>query len=105
MDNKLTKEDIIMKVMPIVAIAGTAKSLALEALRTGDVATLDEAKKHLKEAHSYHHELIILESQDDENVVIEPNLIVLHSEDTYMSAETIISLVEVMITSYVRREN
>ncbi len=101
---KLTKEDIILKVMPIISTAGMAKSLALEALREGNLEKLAEAKKHLQEAHKHHHELIILETQDDDNIIIEPNLIVLHSEDTYMSAETIISLVEVMINNYVRRD-
>lgn len=104
MNTKLSKEEIIMKVMPIISTAGMAKSLALEALKSGDHTKLEEAKQHLKDAHSYHHELIILESQDDDNVVVEPNLVVLHSEDTYMSAETIISLVEVIMVSYVRRD-
>jgi PTS system cellobiose-specific IIA component len=95
--SKYTKEELIEGFMPVIAMAGTAKSIALEALKTKDKSKLVEARQMLLEAHEVHHQYVIAESEDDDNVVVELNLIVAHAEDQYMSAETIISLVEVLL--------
>lgn len=95
--NKFTKEELIEGFMPIIAMAGTAKSIALEALRNKDKSGLLEARQLLLEAHGVHHKYVTAECEDDDNVVVELNLIIAHAEDQYMSAETIISLVEILL--------
>lgn len=95
--SKYTKEELIEGFMPIIAMAGTAKSIALEALRKKDKSSLVEARQLLLEAHGVHHKFVTAECEDDNNVVVELNLIIAHAEDQYMSAETIISLVEVLL--------
>jgi len=94
---KYTKDELIEGFMPIIAMAGTAKSIALEALRTKDKSGLKEAKELLLQAHGVHHQYVTAECEDDDNVVVELNLIIAHAEDQYMSAETIISLVEILL--------
>ena len=83
--------------MPIIAIAGEAKSFALEGLKNKDKNSLKEAKRLILEAHKIHHKYITAECEDDDNIVVELNLIVAHAEDQYMAAETIISLVEILL--------
>ena len=95
--SKYTKEELIEGFMPIIALAGTAKSIALEALKNKDKSSLKEAKQLLLEAHDIHHQYVIAECEDDDRVGVELNLIVAHAEDQYMSAETIISLVEILL--------
>lgn len=95
--SKFTKEELIEGFMPVIAMAGTAKSIALECLRNKDKEGLKEAKELLLEAHGVHHKFVIAEAEDDDNVVVELNLIIAHAEDQYMSAETIISLVEILL--------
>jgi PTS system cellobiose-specific IIA component len=94
---KYTKEELIEGFMPIIAMAGTAKSIALEALKNKDKSGLVEARQLLLEAHGVHHKFVIAEADDDDNVVVELNLIIAHAEDQYMAAETIISLVEILL--------
>jgi len=95
--SKFTKEELLEGFMPIIALAGTAKSIALEALKNKDKSGLAEAKALLLEAHGVHHKFVTAECEDDDNVVVELNLIIAHAEDQYMAAETIISLVEIIL--------
>jgi len=92
-----TKEELIEGFMPIIALAGEAKSFALEALKNKDKNKLKEAKQLILEAHKVHHKYVTAECENDDEVVVELNLIVAHAEDQYMSAETIISLVEILL--------
>lgn len=94
---KYTKEELLEGFMPIIAMAGTAKSIALEALRNKEKSGLPEARQLLLKAHEIHHEYVTAECEEDDNVVVELNLIIAHAEDQYMSAETIISLVETLL--------
>lgn len=94
---KFSKEELIEGFMPIISLAGEAKSLALEALKNKDKDKLAKAKKLLIEVHHIHHKYIVAESEDEDNVAVKLNLIIAHAEDQYMAAETIISLVEILL--------
>lgn len=88
----------------IIADAGAAKSLAVEALTFAKKeeidranAMLDEAREHFNEAHRHHLGLIQDEAKGNK---IELNLIFMHAEDQLMSTETILLLIEEMIEMY-----
>lgn len=88
----------------IISNVGMAKSLAIEALRavrSGNYEEgnekLAEASKFLTEGHHAHTALIQKEAAGER---AEFSLMLMHSEDQMMSAETIKSLVEEMIEMY-----
>ena len=88
----------------IISNVGTAKSLAVEALRDAREGKYEEAEEKLAEASKYfvnghhaHPSLIQKEASGDK---VEPSLIIMHAEDQMMSAETIKFLVEEMIEMY-----
>ncbi len=95
--SKYTKEELIEGFMPVIAMAGAAKNIALEALKNKDKNTLAEAKLLLLKAHRVHCQFLTTECQDHQNVVVELNLVIAHAEDQYMSAETIIHLVDILL--------
>lgn len=95
--SKYTKEELIEGFMPVIIMAGAAKNIALEALKNKDKNSLIEAKLLLLKAHRVHCQFLTTECRDYQNVVVEVNLIIAHAEDQYMSAETIIHLVEVLL--------
>ena len=88
----------------IISNVGTAKSLAVEALRDARQGNFDEAEKKLEEASTYfvngHHAHASLIQKEASGDKVEPSLIIMHAEDQMMSAETIKFLVEEMIEMY-----
>lgn len=88
----------------IISNVGTAKSLAIEALRDVRQGKYDEAEGKLSEASKYfvnaHHAHSSLIQKEASGEKVELSLILMHAEDQMMSAETIKLLVEEMIEMY-----
>lgn len=88
----------------IISNVGTAKSLAIEALRDAKQGKYDEAQAKLEEASTYfvngHHAHSSLIQKEASGEKVEFSLIIMHAEDQMMSAETIKLLVEEMIEMY-----
>lgn len=90
----------------IISNVGTAKSLVMEALYAAKERNFELSEKKLKESEQYfieshktHTSLIQKEANGEQ---LQFSLILMHSEDQLMSAETISVLVKEMIEIYKR---
>lgn len=103
MSSQQTNEEIAMM---IVAHAGEAKSLAVNAItkaEVGDFESADEmmAKAHdaLREAGTIHFQALTKEA----NGGVEITLLLIHAEDQFLSTDTILVLAEKIINVYKNR--
>lgn len=100
----MEKEKLSEIAFGIIANAGNAKSLYLEAIDLAEKFEIEKAKEKIKEAqkymadsHKYHYEVIVEESQGkDANL----SLLLIHAEDQFMSAETTGCLADKFINLY-----
>lgn len=100
------KEEIYSVAFSIISNVGTAKSLVMEALYAAKEGKFDlskekleESKQYFIESHKIHSTLIQKEANGEQ---LDFSLILMHSEDQLMSAETISLLVTEMIEIYKR---
>lgn len=97
-------ETIINISFQIISVAGSARSMYIEAIqaaRNGDFKKaemlLDEGHALFREGHLAHADLIQKEAAGEHT---DFNMIFMHAEDQLMSAETIQLLAEELIASY-----
>jgi len=90
----------------IIAAAGTARSCCLQALQKAKAADWDstaqlmrDAEAAFADAHKAHTELL---TQSADTGMIVPDLLLVHSEDQLMSAETVKLLVQELLELYKR---
>ncbi|WP_326512850.1 PTS lactose/cellobiose transporter subunit IIA [Clostridium intestinale] len=97
-------ENLEMIACEIISNVGTAKSLIMEGLAEAREGNFHETKMKLKEADEYfkngHKSHLELLQQDALGNKIEISMILLHTEDQLMSAETIKCLANEMIEMY-----
>lgn len=88
----------------IIAQAGSAKSLFIEAIRHAKNRQFQKAEENVRlgeqaltQAHKPHFELITKEAQDG---ALPPTLLMIHAEDQFMAAEQFKIMAEEMIDLY-----
>lgn len=95
-------EKQIERAMQLISIAGNAKSLAIKAMNSAELRDFDQADTELREAKSTLHEAHNLQTKwmtDEINgEIVEKTLILIHSQDHFISADTIIILSEKIIS-------
>lgn len=96
--------NIESKIMELIFIAGNAKSMALKAIMEAEKNNIAESEKVLKEAKDELHKAHSIQSDfmnrevNGEN--IKKTILLIHAQDHYMSAHTIIELAERFINLY-----
>lgn len=97
-------KDLELTLVEIISNVGMAKSLIIEALREARNGKFDAVDQKLKEADEYfsqgHHAHTELIQREAGGEKIEFSLLIMHSEDQLMSAETIRSLALEMLEMY-----
>lgn len=97
-------KDLELTLVEIISSVGMAKSLIIEALREARNGKFDLVDQKLKEADEYftqgHHAHTELIQREAGGEKIEFSLLIMHSEDQLMSAETIRSLALEMLEMY-----
>ncbi|AVN58920.1 PTS lactose/cellobiose transporter subunit IIA [Mesoplasma florum] len=90
----------------LIGVAGTAKSLALQAIKEaqkGDyqqsIKTLEDARTELTKVHKVHAELIGKEASGEK---LDLSLLFIHSQDHLTSAIVILDLAEHIINLYTK---
>ena len=88
----------------IISNVGTAKSLAVEALRDAREGKYEEAEEKLAEASKYfvngHHAHASLIQKEASGDKVEPSLIIMHAEDQMMNCETMKIVATEMVEQY-----
>ena len=97
-------EGLELKCFELISNVGNAKSLFVEAIREAKEGNFDEADLKIKEGeeffiqgHRVHAQIIQCEANGQ---IIESSLLLIHSEDQLMSAETIKLMADELIDSY-----
>lgn len=98
---RVNREELSEVSMNIITYAGEAKSLAIEALRSfknigleGALNILKKAKEKMNLAQNWHFKVLTIDSNEKLDKI---NVLFLHAEDQFLSADTIIILVEELI--------
>ena len=93
----------------IIASAGTAKSMYMEAIQEAKKGNFEQARTHIEEgqklfldAHKAHASLIQKEARGEK---VEFSLLLMHSEDQLMNTETVKIMVEEIIELYATRSD
>lgn len=98
-------KDLELIAFEIISNVGTAKSLAIEAIRQAKEGKYDLAKEKLLQCNDFminaHHSHTTLIQKEASGEKIEISLIIMHAEDQMLSAETIIVLANEMIEMYI----
>lgn len=96
--------NIESKIMELIFIAGNAKSMALKAIMEAEKKNIAESEKMLKEAkvelHKAHSIQTDFMNREFSGEKIEKTILLIHAQDHYMSAHTIIELAERFINLY-----
>lgn len=99
-DNNKKIEEICLM---LVALAGGARSCAINAIevaRTNDFAKakelLEEAEDYLRQAGAEHFKALQL----DAGGFLEPNLLLIHAEDQYINIESVVLLAGKLVQVY-----
>lgn len=94
-------EKQLQRAMNLISIAGTAKSMCINAMNQaekGDVAsareTLKEAKKTLHEAHNVQTKWMTDEMNGEK---VEKSIMLIHSQDHFISADIMMTVAEKVI--------
>ncbi|GJM58902.1 PTS lactose/cellobiose transporter subunit IIA [uncultured Dubosiella sp.] len=101
-------EEIASLAMNLIFSSGNAKSTAIQAIRKAE-EDMPEAKKLLKEAQSQLHEGHAIQTrlmQDEINGKdVEKSILLIHAQDHFMAADTVILLAKQMMKLYERLEH
>lgn len=97
----MNSEELAIISMNVITFAGEAKSLSVEALQVAKTGDYDLAKQKIKdardkmiEAQEWHFK--VLSADASEHVTL--NVLFLHAEDQFMSSDTLIIIVDEMIS-------
>ncbi len=97
----MTKDDLAVISMNVISTAGEAKSLAIEAMRSIKTDGVEKAKELIKqarekmaEAQEHHFQALSADAAGDE---VNIDVLFVHAEDQFLSADTIIILVDEII--------
>lgn len=97
-------EDLSQKIMELIFYAGNAKSMALQAVMKAEDQNIDEAKNLLDQAkqeiHKAHEIQTNLMTKEIQGEPIEKSILLIHSQDHFMAANTTIELGERLIKVY-----
>lgn len=94
-------ENLSQSIMELIFYAGNAKSMALQAVMKAEDNQLTEAKNMMEEAkqeiHKAHEIQTNLMTKEIQGEPIEKSILLIHSQDHFMSANTTIELGERLI--------
>ncbi|PJI07177.1 MULTISPECIES: PTS lactose/cellobiose transporter subunit IIA [Clostridium] len=92
------------KAMELIYIAGNAKSIALQAIMLAEGGKIKEAREKYKESkeelHKAHEIQTGLLNREVNGETIEKTILLIHAQDHFMSASTVIELTERFIKIY-----
>ncbi|URZ17050.1 PTS lactose/cellobiose transporter subunit IIA [Clostridium felsineum] len=95
------------RAMELIYIAGNAKSIAIQSIILAEDGKIKEAKEKFKEAkeelHKAHDIQTTLLNKEVNGEVIEKTILLIHAQDHFMSASTVIELTERFIRMYERK--
>ncbi len=98
-------ENILME---LVCYAGNAKSMALQAVMKAEDKDMEAAQEQLKKAkeelHKAHTIQTDLMAKEIQGEPIEKSILLIHSQDHFMAANTVIELAERFLKLYERLE-
>ncbi|MCR3760885.1 PTS lactose/cellobiose transporter subunit IIA [Clostridium felsineum] len=95
------------RAMELIYIAGNSKSIAIQSIILAEDGKIKEAKEKFKEAkeelHKAHDIQTTLLNKEVNGEVIEKTILLIHAQDHFMSASTVIELTERFIRMYERK--
>lgn len=102
-------EELAQKAMNLIFSSGNAKSTAMEAIGLAEKGKIQEAKEKIKlakeqlhEGHQIQTDLMQAEIRGEN---IEKSILLIHAQDHFMAADTVILLADKMIKMYERMQS
>ncbi|AUI71873.1 PTS lactose/cellobiose transporter subunit IIA [Companilactobacillus alimentarius] len=94
-------EKQLKRAMNLISVAGTAKSMCIDAMNQAEKGSIDEARTTLKTAKKTLHEAHNIQTQwmtDEMNgEKVEKTIMLIHSQDHFMSADIMMTVAEKVI--------
>jgi len=94
-------EKQLKRAMDLISVAGTAKSMCIEAMNQAEKGDIDKAKETLKNARTTLHQAHNIQTKwmtDEMNgEKIEKSIMLIHSQDHFMSADIMMTVAEKVI--------
>lgn len=96
-------DDLLNRVMDLISISGESRSIAMSAIVDSEKGNIDEAaskikqaKKNIHKAHNIQTSFITQEMNGDN---IDKSILLIHSQDHFMNALTVIDLAERIVNT------
>ncbi len=94
-------EKQLQKAMQLISIAGDSKSQSIQAMQLAEEGKIEDAQQQLKDARKTLHEAHNIQTgwmtEEMNGAQIEKSLLLIHSQDHFMSADIMLTVAEKVI--------